>query len=203
VKKRLVLFDFDGTITTRDTFLEFIQFYCGKTRFALGFLVLSPLMILFILKVIPNWKAKQYALRWFFKGESVAEFNKKSEMFCKTALPPLIRPKALEEIGRHLKEGASVVVISASAENWVRPWCAKQGLDCLATQLEVKDEVLTGNISGFNCYGPEKVKRINECYRVADFEEVIAYGDSSGDAEMLAMAHRKFYKPFRGVGIKV
>ena len=29
----LVLFDFDGTITTRDTLIEFVRFYKGKRKY--------------------------------------------------------------------------------------------------------------------------------------------------------------------------
>lgn len=197
MKKRLVLFDFDGTITTKDTFLEFIKYYHGVFRFLWGFVLLSPWIVLFRFGLIPNWKAKQYTLRWFFKGESIADFNKKSEAFCRTIVPGLIRPKAREEITRHLTEGADVVIISASAENWVRPWCTANNLNCLATQLEVKDDRITGNISGFNCYGTEKQKRIQACYTLSDYDEVIAYGDSRGDLEMLSLAQQQYYKPFR------
>ena len=106
-------------------------------------------------------------------------------------------PKALAEVQRHIAEGTTVVVISASAENWVRPWCAINGLNCLATQLEVKDGKLTGKISGANCYGVEKERRIKECYTLTNYDEVIAYGDSSGDLQMLALANQQHYKPFR------
>jgi phosphatidylglycerophosphatase C len=197
VKKRIVLFDFDGTITTKDTLLEFIRFYHGSTKFAIGFALSVPWLALMYLKVIPNWKAKQKVLQWFFAGEDVVSFNTKCEEFTQRIIPSLIRPKALEEIRRHLQQNATVVVISASAENWVRPWCASQGVNCLATRLDSKDGRLTGKISGANCYGPEKERRIRECYQLDNFEEVFAYGDSKGDLEMLALAKHQHYKPFR------
>jgi phosphatidylglycerophosphatase C len=197
VKKRIVLFDFDGTITTKDTLLEFIRYYHGSAKFALGFALSAPWLGLMYLKVIPNWKAKQKVLQWFFAGEDEAAFNVKCEEFTKNIIPSLIRPKALEEIRGHQKQNATVVVISASAENWVRPWCALMGLNCLATRLESKDGKLTGKISGANCYGPEKERRIRECYQLDDFQEVFAYGDSRGDLEMLALAKHQHYKPFR------
>jgi phosphatidylglycerophosphatase C len=196
-KRQLVLFDFDGTITTRDTFLEFIRFYHGTFKFLLGFIILSPVLVLFKLRLFPNWRAKEIVLRWFFRGEQLETFTQKSEAFCKTVVPKLIRPKALEEISQHLKAGADVVIISASAENWVKPWCGEYNLNCLATQLEVRDGLLTGKICGVNCYGAEKERRIKACYTLQEFDEVLAYGDSRGDLEMLALAHKQYYRPFR------
>ena len=197
MKKRLVLFDFDGTITTKDTFLEFIKFYRGIPQFLWGFLLHSPYLACMVFKMIPNWRGKERMLTWFFAGESIEDFNRKSDAFCKEVVPKLIRPKALAEIERHRNEGATVVVVSASAENWIAPWCRNLGLNCLATQLEVVDNKLTGKINGFNCYGPEKEKRLRSCYKLEEFDEVYAYGDSRGDLEMLALAQQKFYKPFR------
>lgn len=194
---KLVLFDFDGTLTTHDTLIEFVKFYRGTTKFFWGMFLLSPVIALFKLKVIPNWKAKQFFLARFFKGEKLQDFNARCLDFSTQVLPRLIRPQALEAIEQYRKHNATMVVVSASAENWVKPWCDKHGLRCLATRLEVQEGVLTGNIKGKNCHGDEKVCRIKESFALADFEEVLAFGDSSGDKEMLAVAHRSYYKPFR------
>jgi phosphatidylglycerophosphatase C len=122
VKKRLVLFDFDGTITTKDTLLEFIRFYHGNTRFMAGFAATSPWLILMKLKLYKNYEAKQKVLKWFFAGQDEITFNEKCLEFSEKIIPSLIRPKAVAEIEKHRKENATIVVVSASAENWVRPW---------------------------------------------------------------------------------
>lgn len=197
MKKRIVLFDFDGTITTKDTLLEFIRFYHGSAKFVTGFLLNSPWLVLMKLKVIPNWKAKEKVLEWFFRNEEVTTFNAKCEAFNSSVMSSLIRPKAIKEIQYHLGTDATVVVVSASAENWVKPWCSSIGVNCLATQLEIKDGRLTGKINGINCYGAEKERRIKSCYDLNEFDEIFAYGDSRGDLEMLGLAHQKHYKPFR------
>lgn len=197
VKKRIVLFDFDGTITTKDTLLEFIRFYRGDFALITGFLINAPWLVLMKLKLIKNWEAKQKILKWFFEGEDINTFNSKCEEFTTKVVPALIRPKALEEIRAHQNANATVVVVSASAENWVAPWCASLNLNCMATRLEVKDNKLTGRITGANCYGPEKERRIRECFNLSEYEEIYAYGDSSGDSEMIALATNKHYKPFR------
>ena len=76
MSKKIVFFDFDGTITTDDSLLKFIRFVVGDRRFLLGLVVLSPMLVLYKLKLIPNYKAKQYMLSWFFKGMSKDAFLK-------------------------------------------------------------------------------------------------------------------------------
>jgi phosphatidylglycerophosphatase C len=195
--KKLALFDFDGTITTKDTLLEFVRFYKGRNRFFFGLLMLTPLLALFIARLIPNWKAKQQFLSHYFKGENISEFNSRCVQFSAEVIPALIRPKALQAISDLKRENVTIAVVSASAENWVKPWCDANGLICLATKLEVKNNMLTGNYEGRNCYGDEKACRIKEHFDVSSYHEIIAFGDSAGDKEMLALAHRGFFKPFR------
>jgi phosphatidylglycerophosphatase C len=196
-EKILVLFDFDGTITTKDTLAEFMIFYHGKLKYYAGLGALSPILASYIFKLMPNWKSKQYFLKWFLKNEDSSTFEKKCKEFSSLRLPQLIRPKALAEIKRYREEGATIAVVSASAENWVKPWCDENKLICLATKLEAINNKLTGNILGKNCHGAEKVCRIQDRFLLSGFDKVIAYGDSSGDIEMLALAHEQFYKPFR------
>jgi phosphatidylglycerophosphatase C len=196
-KKKLVLFDFDGTITTRDTLLEFLLFYKGIFKVGIGAIVLSPMLMLFALKLIPNWKAKQILLKYFFGSIDRDTFNRVCREFATTKLPTLVRPKALHMIEQYKRDNAMVIVVSASPENWIGPWCEQHGLHYLATQLDVVDNKITGQICGKNCYGPEKVSRIKGKYSLDNFDEIIAYGDSSGDREMFSIAHHTFYKPFR------
>jgi HAD superfamily hydrolase (TIGR01490 family) len=197
MKKRLVLFDFDGTITTKDTFIQFLIFYKGSFRFLMGMLATSPILAMYALKLIPNWKAKQAVLRHFIGNENVQSFNNVCEAFSRKALPKLIRAGALEAIRKYQLENCTVAVVSASAENWVAPWCKENGILCIATQLEVVNGTINGNLCGQNCYGPEKVNRIRKHFPLNEFDEIIAYGDSSGDREMFGIAHQQYYKPFR------
>ena len=193
----LVLLDFDGTITTRDTLIEFVRFYRGSRNYWLGMAMLSPMLALYALKILPNWKAKQYFLTHFFRGESIAEVNAAGVRFSKEILPTLIRPGALQSIREYKNKNATLAVVTASAETWVKPWCDQNGILCLATRLEERDGRITGNIKGRNCYGDEKACRVREHFDLSLFNTIIAYGDTSGDKEMLALAHKQYYKPWR------
>jgi phosphatidylglycerophosphatase C len=197
VSQTIAFFDFDGTITTKDTLLEFIKFSHGRLRFYIGFSINSPWLIAFKLKLIPNQTAKERILSWFFRGSDYAAFQKKCDQFASDILPGLIRPKALEEIELLRQKNATIVVVSASPENWIRPWTGSISVKLIATRLATKEETLTGRLLDRNCHGAEKVRRINEAYQLKDYTSIYAYGDSSGDRPMLQLAHSAFYKPFR------
>ena len=191
-----MLFDFDGTLTTRDTFIEFIKFYSGTIGFIIGFILLSPMLVLYKLKIVPNWRAKEYVLSYFFKGEHIDEFNTKGKAFAERILPAMIRKKTVDKFNRYIEQGDMVIIVSASAVNWVKPWADKHGVELIATNLEIKNDRLTGRILGRNCYGPEKVSRIKGQINLSDYSEIHVYGDSRGDREMLDLATHAFYKKF-------
>lgn len=195
--KRLVLFDFDGTITTSDTLAGIVMYYHGKWKYRRGLVALSPVLALYAVKAIPNYSAKQKLISWFFKGEDALAFDRRCREFALKIIPSIVRPAALEALRRHRDSGATVAVVTASAENWVKPWCDMHGVLCLGTRLEVSDGRLTGRFLGRNCHGSEKVCRIKEHFRLEDFGDIVAYGDSRGDHEMLDLAHEKHYRPFR------
>lgn len=190
--RRIAVFDFDGTITRKDTLLEFIKFSKGKWTFLKGFLYYSPLLVAYKLGLYPNWKVKQKIFSYFFKGM-------KYETFCqfgfdfKDKINDMIKETQVEKLTKHLEQGDTVYVISASIEEWILPWCREFGeINILATQMEVIDGIITGKFRTKNCYGQEKVNRLLEKEPERDSYYLYAYGDSKGDKEMLAFADKSF-----------
>lgn len=196
VKKEIAFFDFDGTITTKDTLLEFIKFSKGSFRFYLGFILHLPYLVLYKLKFITNQKAKEKILQFFFRGTPTEIFKEYCKDFSKSVLPKLIRPKALEEIKRLKEKNTIVVIVSASPEDWIGDWTKQYQLEAITTKLEVLHSRVTGKILGKNCHGDEKVNRIVQKYNLEDYTVVGAYGDSRGDKPMLSLAQKAYYKPF-------
>src|SRR5882757_6217083 len=160
----IAFFDFDGTITTKDTLLEFIKFSKGRFRFYAGFLLNSPWLIAYRLGVISNQAAKERILTWFFGGCPLPLFQEQCESFAAGITPGLIRPKALKEIALLQEKGADIVIVSASPENWLQPWTQSLSIKLIATRLEIRDNALTGKILHRNCHGEEKCARIRESY---------------------------------------
>lgn len=200
MKEKIYCFDFDGTLTQRDTLPAFIRFACGRRAFWLGFLLHSPLLVLMKLRLYPNYKAKQRLFSWYFQGMKMADFDGLCHDFA-TNSRLLLREEGLAALRRAAGEDAAAVfVVSASIENWVRPFFLEDGLaavEVLGTQVEACDGRLTGRFLTPNCYGAEKVRRIRE--RLSAPREhyfITAYGDSRGDKEMLAYADKGYFRAF-------
>lgn len=193
----IAFFDFDGTITRKDTLFDFLRFSFGNFRFIFGIFVISPMLVAFKLKIISNTKAKEYLLSWFLKNISIASFLEMANLYSLIRIDKITRQSTMKKILWHKRQGHTVVVVSASPKYWLVPWCTKNKLVLLATKLEIKNGVITGKISGQNCYGNEKAKKILELYNLGEFDYIYAYGDSAGDREMLDLANYKFYKIFK------
>jgi HAD superfamily hydrolase (TIGR01490 family) len=187
-KRRLIVFDFDGTLTRKDTLLEFIRFACGTPRFIIGFILYSPLIALMLAKLYPNWKAKQKIFSFFFKGCERDVFVRKGKEFI-DRIDSFIREDNVRLLDQYVADGATVYVVSASVVEWVRPWCQKHGVkQVLATEVVSSSGCLTGRFSTKNCYGQEKVNRLLAVEPNRSEYTLYAYGDSHGDKEMIEFA---------------
>ncbi len=197
-KETIAAFDFDGTITRNDTLLEFIKFSKGSFRFFSTFLLFSPLLLAMKLKLYPNWKAKQRVFSYLYKGVSLKVFNELGEKFI-VEIEKTARPKAIDALNKHIKYGDKCIVISASIENWIKPWADRTGIDTiLATRIETDNNgLLTGKFLTKNCYGQEKVNRLLQMYPDREKYKLIAYGDSRGDKELIEFANQGYYNKFK------
>ena len=216
--KKIFVFDFDGTLTHTDTLLAFIRFACGPVRMCMGFALYAPLLVLMKLKLYPNYKAKQKVFAHFFRGMTLTRFDALCTAFAQQS-EHLLRPAARSFINTVRPEAYAMAIVSASIDNWVRPFAEmylqsdnaqdkSQGnvqdnkpalpIIVLGTKVEVDAAgCLTGRFATPNCYGPEKVRRIEAVWPHREQYDVSAFGDSSGDKEMLAYADQGYFKPFR------
>jgi phosphatidylglycerophosphatase C len=196
VKRGLALFDFDGTITTKDTFFEMIKFQKGSLAFYFGMLGLLPELVLFKLKLLSSRKIKERVLSVFFSNQSIDAFQSTCDRFISEALPSMLRSEAIKKIHHHILNNDRVVVVTASPYQWVEGWCKSMKIEIIATRLQVDQGIITGRLDSLNCNDEEKVNRIKQYLNVDDFSPIYAYGNSSGDKPMLSLATYPFYKKF-------
>jgi phosphatidylglycerophosphatase C len=196
---KLALFDFDGTITTQDSLVHFVRYAVGFKAYYVGLCYLCPALLGYVCHLVSRKNMKQRVITYFFKGMEEAELQGLAVQYTEAQIDKIVRPQAVQRIRWHQDQGHKVVVVSASIDLWLRAWCDKQGVDLIATQLEVNAGKITGNFATKNCYGPEKVRRVKERYDASKFVYSYAYGDSRGDKELLDLVAQPFYKPFRSM----
>jgi HAD superfamily hydrolase (TIGR01490 family) len=194
-------FDFDGTITYRDTLFAFLLHLAGPWRLVLHSIPLLPVLTGYALKIIPNGAAKERVLSRFLSGMPEKRLQESAERFARANIPALVRKQALERLAWHRSQGHRCVVVSASIEDYVAPWASRAGFDdVIATRLQRdNDGRLTGCYDGKNCYGPEKVRRLRDLLGNVGQLELYAYGDSRGDRELLELADHAYFRKMPGM----
>jgi phosphatidylglycerophosphatase C len=128
-----------------------------------------------------------------FTGRPIDEVERSGERFADRIVADLLRTDTVDRLRWHLDEGHRVVIVSASYEQYLRRVATHLGVDeVLATRLDVVDGRCTGRLDGPNCRGPEKVRRLEAWLGTEGLsrDEITlwAYGDSSGDRDLLAWA---------------
>jgi len=179
--RTVAAFDFDGTLTRRDSLVPF-----------LGTLVGWPRTLRALARVAPMLRdrdaAKELLLAGTLRGISYERVAQAGERYGRE-LARAIRPEMRERLGWHRAERHDIVIVSASLDVYLEATARELAVDALlCTRVEVDDHgYCTGRMLGGNCRGETKAARLREYLGSAD-ATLYAYGDSSGDDAMLAMA---------------
>ena len=141
-------------------------------------------------------KVKKSFISSILKGQSKTQIEEKSQQFFEKYYPEIIRENAIEFIQNIDREHTESYLVTASLDIWVKPFAEKFKMNLLATRAEFKNDIFTGNFVGNNCNGGEKVHRIKEALQGKKFDKTIAFGDTSGDKEMLEWANESHFEFF-------
>lgn len=193
----VVAFDFDGTLTVRDSFTAFLKWRVGPVRHAWGLVRLAPAALAYLVHR-DRGRIKAAAVREFLAGVPRERLEADAKVFAQATSTALFRPDALATWRRWGTEGARRVIVTASPDVVVAPFAQALGADdLLGTQLafDAQDRV-AGGFATPNCRGPEKVVRLRAAFG-SDIALKAAYGDTDGDREMLAMAETAGYRVFK------
>ena len=194
----IIVFDFDGTITTKDTFALFLRYYAGFVRWALNIITLLPIFLAYGLRIIDRNAVKSHVIKQFFSGADVAALQDKAKSFAEDVIPGLIRPDAQIALDERKKAPDTLYICSASISPYLNHWARSQNIQhVLATELEEDGSRYTGRIKGWNIWGEGKIRRILAEFSPNPVTIAEAFGDSRGDREMLHAAEVSHWRPFR------
>ncbi len=195
-------FDFDGTITRRDTVVPFLAYACGNARVARALAAVAPQLAMALAGRGERDDSKEALLHRLLAGREAEPIVAAGRAFARRLANDSRRLRAdtLEKVQRHRAAGHELVLVSASLTTYLEPIAPLLGFDAvLATTLEIgPDGRFTGRLVGRNCRGIEKVNRLRAWLGDDNGDDageraecvIWAYGDSSGDTELLAMAHQ-------------
>ena len=196
-KETIVIFDFDGTITTKDTMLELAKWHFGTLKFYAGLLKILPQLLMYKARIISNTKAKESFLKHFYGGMDYEYFKNLCRQYSAQEIDKILKNEAVAKIKFYKNSGFKMVVITASVADWVRPWAEVNGFeDVLGSDAEVVAGKVTGKLKGKNCHGAEKVNRFVEKYGAIENYYSIGFGDSSGDREILLKVDQPYYRKY-------
>lgn len=191
-------FDFDGTLTYRDTLLPFLFSIAGYATGTCKLIAQAPQLAIQLLKQASRQEIKEGFLTRFLQHTPIQEARKYGEKFAQDTLQQRLNPQAMQRLQWHLDQRHRCILVSANLDLYLEPWGKLAGFhDIVTSQCEVgNDNTLTGKLQGLNCWGPEKARRLAELLGPRHGYTLYAYGNSRGDQELLALADYPFYRQF-------
>ncbi len=197
--RAIVAFDFDGTMTIEDSFSAFLKWRAGPLRWWTGLLRLIPAGLAYVFIHRDRGRIKIDAVKHFLQGIPRTQLEADAKRFAEENLARLMRPDAVKAFKAWQGQDVGLYIVTASPEVVVAPFAkALGGHGVIGTILtyDAEDRV-TGEFEGLNSRGPEKVVRLKTAFG-PDMRLLAAYGDTSGDTEMLAMAEQPHFRVFTG-----
>jgi phosphatidylglycerophosphatase C len=191
-QKALILFDFDGTITSRDSFWHFLRFTKGDFSLFVG-LVLVTLKQVFSFGRFDNSTLKAAILSHFFKGFSENELMLLGEKYFNARMTLILKPEILLKIESYKNENAEIALVSASIDCWLLPFAQAHNMKLICTELKYENGIFTGYFATPNCNHEEKATRIKEHFNLEGYTKIVAYGNSKGDLAMFGLANEYFW----------
>jgi phosphatidylglycerophosphatase C len=189
----LAVFDFDGTLTTADSLGAFLHQQLGTLGWSWALLRQSPVLMAYVMRLLPNHRAKAALLQQTLTGASQVRLAMAAEQLVQHWLPRHLNTWALDELQGHQQAGHTCVLLSASLDIYLTPVARALEIPHLVcTGLELRDGVCTGRMSTPNCHGEEKWHRLQAWFeaqgRPREGWEMHAYGDTRGDLPVLRQA---------------
>ena len=194
----IALFDFDKTLIDRDSLLPFLIHLQGRWKTFFSMVKLLSVFLRYLCDGLSRQEVKERILMSALAGKRYIDLEIEGKKYADKHLDKFLKQKAYRRLQWHLSQGHRCVLISASLEVYLKPWAKRHGFEAvLGSRLKLNpDKSVTGRLEGLNCWGIEKLQRFKQYMQTDSYEELYMYGDSRGDAELLALADHPYYRTF-------
>jgi HAD superfamily phosphoserine phosphatase-like hydrolase len=201
---KLYLFDFDGTITSKDSFKEFlISAATNKAFFFYNYYFLCiPYLLLYKLGFYNSLKLKIIRLNYIFKNYSILEFKRFSDSFCKKILPSMLKTDALKYLNDIKLTGKSdIFIISGSFDFILAEWCKLNSIQLITNNTEITEnhgKIHFSPTNNLDCVYAEKIYRLRELINTQNYNYIESFGDTEGDFYLYAISDNFNHNFFKG-----
>lgn len=195
MNRKLYLFDFDGTLTKKDTLFDFLKF-SFHSKYRIYYVFFLPLFVSAKLKIVDPGKVKELFISAFLKGYSYSEIEKLAQNYFDVNFSSLILPKADQYI-KSISNYNDKFIVSASLDFWLKPFADhyEMGLICTKAAFDPQG-FYTGRFASENCNNQQKKIRIEKEIDLSLYDEIISFGDTKGDKAMFSISTESNYKYF-------
>ncbi len=184
----LALFDFDHTITDRDSYSGFLRRIATPDALKQARWKIGPWLLAYRATLVSAEALRRRVTRLAFAGRDAGEVGRLAQTYAEEALPAMLRPEMMQRIAWHQAQGHEVAVVSASLDAYLRTWCERHGITGLiCNALAAKEGRLTGEYADGDI-GMRKAALIHQHHDLSRYHRIHAYGDSQEDQPMLALA---------------
>ncbi len=189
------IYDMDRTVTRRATYTPFLL-HCA-VRLEPWRLLFLPLvlasMLAYVAKLIDRARLKEINHRLLLGDKRHPNLLKPLvDGFARKTLAKNVRAGAREAIASDKAEGRRVVMATASYRLYAKAIADQLGFDdCIGTGSIIGlDSRIHARIDGENCYGPAKLRMVDEWLGKSGFERghVRFYSDHASDAPVFEWA---------------
>ncbi len=186
----IAVFDLDGTLTTKDSFVAFLVSFGLKHRRLVALSRMPFLIAFYLCGGMKDFELKQRLIKDFFARVDADTVDRHAAWFSENWLPKHLHPVGHSLLQQHVSKGHRVILLSASPELFVPQIAMALGIDeVVCTRVLRVNGRWTGEIDGKNCKGDEKVAAMRRWLGVeAAPGDCYAYGDSKSDLAVLSWA---------------
>lgn len=188
------LYDFDGTITSKDTtILLLIELLKLRPWLFFG-LLWSLLKMIVANDGVSKQRHKNKAIGHLIKDLSDIQLSESLQNFS-NKVNGLYRPSVIKSIDQAIQDGCTILIVSASPSFAISRCLSDLPVSVLGTEFAMYDNIYTGLLKSENCYGQEKVNRINEWAQSNKIALNVQYAwsDHISDFDMLSLSKERYW----------
>lgn len=187
LKSRLAVFDFDGTLCSRNSYHVLVR---DRSRSGLrSCLSISSRLALRKLRLMTSEQLKNVVLAGF-RGWPRERLDALGQRLYEQELRPFLRTAALDELERRRAAGFTPILISGAFDFLLHPFCRERGIEvCASTRVAFEGELCLGRLEGAEVRGAAKGRVLRDLYPDGDVDWAgsCAFGDELSDLPVFEM----------------